>query len=70
MSAFASEEEEAGAFVDILWNGDVVKTIRPGWSKWRFQSVEVVGRGEDVIAFHGGSAPAWSFIDDVAVFES
>ena len=25
MSAFASEEEEAGAFVDISWNGEVVE---------------------------------------------
>jgi hypothetical protein len=70
MSAFASAEAEANAFVDVLWNGRVVRALRPGWSGWRYYAVEVVGRGADELAFYGGSAPAWSFIDDVSVYEA
>jgi len=47
-----------------------VRTLRPGWSVWKYYTVEVVGMGQDEIAFHGGSAPAWSFIDDISVFEA
>jgi hypothetical protein len=70
MSAYSPPEQEEGAFVDVLWNGKVVRTLRPGWSAWTYWTVDVLAEGRDEIAFHGGSAPAWSFIDDVAVFEA
>ncbi len=68
-STFSGPTLEVNAFVDVLWNGEIVTTIRPGFSDWAYYSVEVVGRGNDVLAFHGGTAPAWSFIDDITVFE-
>ncbi len=54
--------------MQVIWNGEVVKTIHPGYSDWQYYAVEVVGQGNDLLAFHGGSAPAWSFVDDICVF--
>ena len=68
-SAFSGSYLEAPAFVDILWNGNVVSTIRPGFSNYEYFSFNVVGAGNDVLAFHGGAAPAWTFIDNIAVFQ-
>lgn len=68
-SSFSSPTLEAPAFVDILWNGQIVTTIRPGFTNFKFFSVTVTAHGNDVLAFHGGAAPAWSFIDDVTVFQ-
>jgi hypothetical protein len=59
-SAFSGPSGEASAFVDILWNGAVVSTINPGYTNWKFFSFNVIGGGSDVLAFHGGMAPAWS----------
>lgn len=68
-SAFSGPDGEAPAFIDILWNGDVVSTLRPGFSNYEYNSFDVVGAGDDVLAFHGGAAPAWTFIDDIAVYQ-
>ncbi|KAF8798617.1 hypothetical protein BYT27DRAFT_7228349 [Phlegmacium glaucopus] len=68
-SAFSGPSFEAPAFVDILWNGEIVSTIHPGFSNYEYFSFNVVGAGNDVLAFHGGVAPAWTFIDDIAVFQ-
>jgi hypothetical protein len=67
-SAFSSAEEEQDAFVDIVWNGQVVETIRPGFSGWTYYEFKLMANGNDHLAFHGGKAPAWSFIDDVYLF--
>jgi hypothetical protein len=67
-SAFSGPSGEADAFIDILWNGNLVTTIHPGYQNWQFYQFNVVAAGNDVLAFHGGKAPSWSFIDDVAVF--
>ncbi|KAJ3576806.1 hypothetical protein NP233_g183 [Leucocoprinus birnbaumii] len=68
-SAFNGDADaEANAFVDVLWNGKVAETIRPGFSDWKYFELRVVATGNDKLAFHGGAAPAWSFIDDVFVF--
>jgi hypothetical protein len=67
-SAFSGFNGEASAFIDIVWNGKIVTTIKPGFSNYEFYSVNVVGIGNDVLAFHGGDAPAWTFIDDIAVY--
>jgi hypothetical protein len=67
-SSFSGPTYEAPAFVDIMWNGQIVKTIKPGYSDWLYYTVEVVAQGNDVLAFHGGVAPAWSFLDDISVF--
>jgi hypothetical protein len=46
-----------------------VSTLRPGFSNYEYNSFDVVGAGDDVLAFHGGAAPAWTFIDDIAVYQ-
>ncbi|KAF8154947.1 hypothetical protein B0H34DRAFT_676632 [Crassisporium funariophilum] len=68
-SSFSGPTLEAAAVVNVLWNGKVVSTIRPGFENYQFFTVDVVGAGNDVLAFNGGAAPAWSFIDDISVFE-
>ena len=68
-SSFSSPEEEANAHVDVLWNGKVVFSFG-GFSQWTFEQVKVTGAGNDKLAFRGGAAPAWTFIDDIAVFQA
>ncbi|KAF8175126.1 hypothetical protein BJ912DRAFT_38754 [Pholiota molesta] len=68
-SAFSGPSLEANAFVDVRWNGATVATIRPGFENYAFFQFTVTAVGGDVLAFHGGAAPAWSFIDDVSVFQ-
>ena len=68
-SAFSGPDDEALASMDILWNGNVVGSIHPGFSEYEHFSFDVVGDGDDVLAFHGGAAPAWIFIDDIAVYQ-
>jgi hypothetical protein len=68
-SAFSGPTLEANAFVDIVWNGNVVQTITPGFENWKLHQLTVTAAGNDVLSFHGGTAPAWSFIDDITVFQ-
>jgi len=67
-SSFSGATGEAPAFLHILWNGVVVDTITPGYSTWSYYEFTVTAAGNDVLAFDGGSAPAWTFIDDVNVW--
>lgn len=67
-SSFSTRDAEKNAFVDVLWNDAIVQTIRPGYQPFTFYEFKVTARGNDMLAFHGGKAPAWSFIDDVSVF--
>ncbi|KIJ50323.1 hypothetical protein M422DRAFT_245576 [Sphaerobolus stellatus SS14] len=69
-SVFSGPQEEAASFFQIVWNGQTIQTVTPGFSDWTFYTFSVTAAGNDVLAIHGGSAPAWSFFDDVAVFES
>ncbi|KAJ7509562.1 hypothetical protein B0H11DRAFT_1252306 [Mycena galericulata] len=64
---FAGGELEGPAFVDVLWNGVRVGGVT-GEQDYAPLLVPVVGTGSDVLAFRGGKAPAWSFIDDISVF--
>ena len=68
-SGYSGPDFEQDAFVDIKWNNNVVATITPGYSSWTYYSFTVTGAGNDVLAFHGGEAPAWSFLDDIHVFQ-
>ncbi|PPR02255.1 hypothetical protein CVT26_011723 [Gymnopilus dilepis] len=68
-SSFSPPDEEAPAFIDVVWNGQTVTTFKPGFANFEYLSVNVVAQGSDTLAFHGGAAPAWSFIDDVTVFQ-
>ncbi|KAH6904684.1 hypothetical protein BKA70DRAFT_528375 [Coprinopsis sp. MPI-PUGE-AT-0042] len=68
-SAYSGPTLQAPAFVEILWNGAVVNTINPGYSQWTFHAVDVTAQGNDVLAFRGGKAPAWTFLDDIAIWQ-
>ncbi|KAF8178700.1 hypothetical protein BJ912DRAFT_649320 [Pholiota molesta] len=68
-SSFSPPDEEAAAFVDVQWNGETIATIHPGFSNFQFFQFSVTAQGQDVLSLHGGAAPAWSFIDDITVFE-
>ncbi|KAG6829651.1 hypothetical protein H0H87_010592 [Tephrocybe sp. NHM501043] len=65
---YAGPDAEASAFVDVLWNGNKVRTIQLGYADWTFYETTVVATGKDKLALHGGAAPAWVFIDDIYVF--
>lgn len=67
-SAFSGPTSEADAFIEVLWNGQVARRFEPGYSNWQFLTVEVTAVGNDVLAFRGGKAPAWTFFDDISVW--
>lgn len=69
-SVYSAPELEAASFVEVLWNGNVVKTIRDGYSPWTYYRVDVDAVGGDTVAFRGGKAPAWTFIDDIYIFQA
>ncbi|KAJ7255518.1 hypothetical protein B0H12DRAFT_1050231 [Mycena haematopus] len=68
-STYSGEELEESAFVDVLWNGEVAGSVS-GYSPWTYSqfAVQAVGGGNDTLAFKGGMAPAYVFIDDVYLF--
>jgi hypothetical protein len=68
-SAFSAPEFEAAAHVDVLWNGERVGSVH-GFMEYTLVEVGVIGTGRDILAFVGGAAPAWSFIDDCKVFKA
>lgn len=68
-SSFSQPASETAAFVEVLWNGAVISTIRPGFSDWKFYQFSVTASGNDIVGFRGGAAPAWSFIDDITLFQ-
>lgn len=67
-SVFSGPTGQKDTFVEVQWNGRVIGTLRPGYSPWKYYSFKATGTGSDALAFQGGKAPAWSFIDDVHVF--
>jgi len=68
-SDFSGPYFQAGTFVEIHWNGEMVDSIKPGYSHWTFHQYDnLVAQGNDVLQFRGGKAPAWNFIDDVKVY--
>lgn len=67
-SAFSGPTFQAKSIVEVLWNGKVVQTIKPGFTEWKFHSVDVEAVGNDILAFRGGAAPAWTFLDDISVW--
>ncbi|KAF8989953.1 hypothetical protein BDQ17DRAFT_1372527 [Cyathus striatus] len=69
-SSFSGPVMEANAFFQVLWNNQVVLASKVGFTNWELFSVTVTAKGNDLLAFHGGSAPAWTFLDDITVFET
>lgn len=68
-SSFSGPSLAGPAFVNVKWNGNIVKTINPGYSNYAYYQVTVTATGNDILAFNGGIAPAWSFIDDITVMQ-
>ncbi|TFK68010.1 hypothetical protein BDN72DRAFT_858751 [Pluteus cervinus] len=66
-SSYSGPEKQAAAFVNVLWNGNTVLSLS-GYSTWQYNQVTVTAQGNDILAFYGGAAPAWTDIDDVYVF--
>lgn len=67
-SVYSGQAAEKDAFFDVLWNDQVIKSYTPGYQPWTFYEITVTAKGNDKLAFRGGKAPAWSFIDDVDVW--
>ncbi|KAJ4487605.1 hypothetical protein J3R30DRAFT_3654104 [Lentinula aciculospora] len=67
-SFYSGEEAEAPATLEIIWNGESVDTIHPGFSQWAGHQYVVTAQGNDLLQFVGGAAPAYVFIDDVSLF--
>ncbi|KAF5365183.1 hypothetical protein D9758_005340 [Tetrapyrgos nigripes] len=59
---------EQAAFVDVMWNGEIIDTIKPGVQHWKFYSYDLTAKGNDVLQLHGGKAPSWVFLDDMNLF--
>ncbi|KAF9266586.1 hypothetical protein L218DRAFT_996750 [Marasmius fiardii PR-910] len=57
----------AGASVNVTWNGVVIESIS-GAQNWTFHGQTLTATGNDTLAFHGGRAPAFDFIDDVFLY--
>ncbi|KAE9398947.1 hypothetical protein BT96DRAFT_976123 [Gymnopus androsaceus JB14] len=68
-TSFTEEEaDEAGASLEILWNGTPVDTITPGYqSQWIGYQTTVVAQGNDILQFVGSPAPAFVWVDDVSL---
>jgi hypothetical protein len=56
-SDFSGPVFQRGTFLDVLWNGNIVTTLRPGYSPWTYDEFNVTVDGNDVVACHGGKAP-------------
>ncbi|KAJ7589536.1 hypothetical protein C8J56DRAFT_1076194 [Mycena floridula] len=67
-SNFNTEEQEQNSKLDVLWNGEIVKSLRVGSSPWAVYQVQVTAIGNDKLEFIGGSYPAYDFVDDVSLF--
>ncbi|KAK7051024.1 hypothetical protein VNI00_005136 [Paramarasmius palmivorus] len=66
-STYSGPALQANAFVNVTWNGEVVQSLHLGYASWTYHEVKVVANGADELAFVGGSAPSFVFIDDVTV---
>jgi hypothetical protein len=67
-SSFNSESEEADAFLEVSWNGAVIDSIHPGSTPWTRYEYKVTAAGDDLLSFHGGKYPGYSFLDDVSLY--
>ncbi|KAJ7654438.1 hypothetical protein DFH06DRAFT_514629 [Mycena polygramma] len=69
-STYSGQQLEKPAFVEVWWNGAVVGSVHVGYSPWKYYefTVTAMGGGADTLQFHGGMAPAYSFLDDVYLF--
>jgi len=57
---------QADGFTDVSWNGEKVLAVS-GYQTWTYYEVTVTAKGNDVLSFRGGKAPAYSFLDDLKI---
>jgi hypothetical protein len=67
-SFYSGPQAEASASLEIVWNGQTIDTIHPGFSQWTPHQYNVVAQGNDVLQFIGSPAPAYVFLDDISLF--
>ncbi|KAK1233101.1 hypothetical protein PQX77_003741 [Marasmius sp. AFHP31] len=67
-STYSGKQREKDAFVCVVWNGQTIKTLHTGYAPWAYHEVTARGTGNDELAFCGGKAPAFTFIDNIYVF--
>ncbi|KIK61867.1 hypothetical protein GYMLUDRAFT_72930 [Collybiopsis luxurians FD-317 M1] len=67
-SFYSGQQSEANASMKVIWNGQTVATLNPGFAQWTPHQFTVTAQGNDKLQFTGGSAPAYIFIDDVSLF--
>ncbi|TFK66931.1 hypothetical protein BDN72DRAFT_871415 [Pluteus cervinus] len=67
--AYSGPELQKDAFVDVLWNFQPTMTVVPGYTPWLYFWTTVEARGDDFLLLVGGKAPAWSFVDDIVLYQ-
>ncbi|KAJ6590231.1 hypothetical protein B0H10DRAFT_2233717 [Mycena sp. CBHHK59/15] len=67
-NSFSGPSGEAAAKVDMFWNGENIGTVTGFQTYAPFQAATVTSTSSDILKFVGGSAPAWTFIDDCGLF--
>ncbi|KAF7308869.1 hypothetical protein MKEN_01087100 [Mycena kentingensis (nom. inval.)] len=67
-SAYSGKDLEKNAFVSVWWGGAFVGNVTPGYTDWTYTEFRVVAGKNNTLAFIGGQAPAYSFVDDVSLF--
>ncbi|KAF5353002.1 hypothetical protein D9757_014961 [Collybiopsis confluens] len=52
-SLYAGEAAEASASMQIIWNGEIVATLSPGFQDWTREQFTVLAQGVDALQFTG-----------------
>ncbi|KAJ3985590.1 hypothetical protein F5890DRAFT_1120822 [Lentinula detonsa] len=69
-SYYSGQGGELEAFVEVYWNGNLIGSIHPGYSQWKYYKFVVVAKGNDELDFRGGEAPSYDFLDDIYVMRA
>ncbi|TFK61851.1 hypothetical protein BDN72DRAFT_827999 [Pluteus cervinus] len=68
-NTFSGAQFEVDAWHEVMWNGVAAQTWQAGYHDWKHYQTTVVGTGNDIFGIHGGKAPAYSFIDEIYIFQ-
>ncbi|KIK62898.1 hypothetical protein GYMLUDRAFT_72584 [Collybiopsis luxurians FD-317 M1] len=67
-SFYSGQVDEANATLAVIWNGQTIDTLHPGFAQWTPHQYTVTAKGNDQLQFTGGNAPAYVFVDDVSLY--
>ncbi|KAJ7066539.1 hypothetical protein C8F01DRAFT_705737 [Mycena amicta] len=67
-STYSGFQLEQNSFVSVWWGGSWVGNVTVGYSSWGYFEFKVTAGKNNTLAFIGGQAPAYDFIDDVNLF--